>query len=163
MQGFPVFVAAPYGRAQMVRDTHGALLRAGCQPLSEWAELASGPECLDDMSARERELAMQLNHAGILRSGAMLVLSFQGEGGEMFADVARGLLARPSVPVIWTGDRTVLSAFHQSVYRCLLSEGMAALRAAADVYAEGASFEAARKRMLLELMALRDGKEKAAE
>jgi hypothetical protein len=146
-QGFPVFVAAPYARAREVLCVHEELLAIGCFPTSHWARLARGT--LEELRGGDAALiqsAIELNDACLRKSSAVLALSCEGEGGEMFCEVARAL--ERYVPVVWVGTRLILSTFRMGVYTCeALHDALAALSIAAEHVRHAGSVGAARQRL----------------
>lgn len=106
-----VYVAAPYGRREYVRIVHDWLMEAGLEPCSSWA-YSELPEDFSD--AAVIEAAIEENDMALEEAEAVLVLAFDGEGGEMFAEVARAI--DDDVPVFWVGRR-ILSAYREGVHR----------------------------------------------
>ena len=108
-----VYVAAPYADAAVARNVHELLRLHGLDVTSRWAEAARGLEpCLGEAAMRDRAAA---NDRDVLRADAMLVLSRDGAGGEMFAE-ARLAIERGK-PIFWVG-RPILSAYRLGVVRC---------------------------------------------
>jgi hypothetical protein len=142
---FRVYVAAPFARAATVRLIHNDLRSIGCKPSSEWVRLAKTPERLEALSPSERLSTIELNDACIDRSHAMIVRAFPLEGGEMFVEMARAITR--SIPVLWVGSRTILSAFRPGVFRCNYETALAGLKVAADAIALGGTAFAGRRRL----------------
>jgi hypothetical protein len=124
-----VYVGAPYASAAHVREVHGLLERIGCHPMSHWAELATTAEHLSDTSARAHGAQWKINADCIDQAEAMLVLSEETGGGELFAEVGRAL-AR-GIPVLWTGPRRILTCYAQGVVIESLDEALDKLAGAA--------------------------------
>jgi hypothetical protein len=130
MNGFSVYVAAPYALAPMVRAIHERLYAAGCAPTSQWARLAKHTlEQLERCSPDELRSAWELNDACIDGSDAMLFVACLNKGGESFVELGRAL--QLGIPVLWTGERRILSSYRNGVYRVTLDEAMRALEHAA--------------------------------
>jgi hypothetical protein len=110
-----VFVAAPYDRAQSVREFHEKLRGLGCTPTSHWATLARSPEKLESMSRSEIESRIEVNDEGLRKADVLVGMGARGKGGETFAEIARALEWRK--PVLWCGP-LILSAFRRNVYLC---------------------------------------------
>lgn len=107
-----VYVAAPWGRAGAADDAHKALRKVGVIPTSRWVDQAreAGP---DLPSPQDAARAILMNDTDIAGSDAVLVLSFLGEGGEMFAEARYALVL--GLPVVWVGARQILSVWRPGV------------------------------------------------
>jgi len=107
-----VYVASPFALREEVKLLHEKLRGAGIDPVAQWPY---GTEKESELTtAMARELADR-NDNDIMDSHAMLVLARPGQGGEMFAEVNYAL--RWQSPVVWTGERVILSTFRQGVLR----------------------------------------------
>ena len=114
-----IYVAAPYGSAARVREVHKLLEAIDCSPVSHWAEMATDAEHLTDSAARVQRAMWEVNIQCLDTAEAVLVLSEETGGGEMFAEIGRAL--HMGRPVLWTGPRRVLSCYAPGVVieRCL--------------------------------------------
>lgn len=136
MTGFPVYVAAHYSLAPMVRAIHEKLFAIGCAPTSQWARLATRTlEELEDCSPEERRILWEMNDTCIDQSEAMLVVACVNKGGETFVEVGRAL--GRTIPILWTGERRILSSYRQGVFRVSLDEALRALEHAASAQTAG--------------------------
>jgi hypothetical protein len=108
-----VYVGAPFASAGRVRETHRLLESIGCHPTSHWAELATDAEHLSDDKRRSQGAQWQVNAECLAQSEAMLVLSEDVAGGELYAEVGRALSR--GIPVLWTGPRRILSCYAPGV------------------------------------------------
>ena len=125
-----VYVGAPYASAWRVRKVHDLLKQIACDPVSHWAELATEQEHLHDSRWHMHRAQWEINVRGIDSCEAMLVLSDEIGGGELFAEVGRALLI--GRPVLWTGPRRILSCYAPGVLVCpSLEDAMAQLARAA--------------------------------
>lgn len=104
-----VYVAAPHAKREQVRAVHEELRGAHLAPSARWAD---GSEDESRLSKHEARALAQQNDEDVGSSHCLLVLGFPGEGGEMFAEVARALDAE--TPVVWVG-RTTLSTHRRGV------------------------------------------------
>jgi hypothetical protein len=110
-----VYVAAPYSCSAVVRMFHARLRRAGFEPTSRWAERATGEENLAAMSEAALAEAIDQNDYDVDRAGYLVAIARRDIGGEMFCEMSRALFR--GIPVVYVGDRVVLSAFRTSVTR----------------------------------------------
>lgn len=144
----PVYVAAPYPRAAEVRAMHNALNEIGCVGVSHWATCAR--ETFDEALANPRiaQSALELNDRCLEQAVVIVALAFDGEGGEMFAEVGRALaIPELAPPVLWIGQRLVLSCFRTGVYVVSQLEAFAALEHVARGCLSGHSLGVARQRL----------------
>jgi nucleoside 2-deoxyribosyltransferase len=111
---FRVYVASPYQEARFIRSTvHPMLREHGLEPVSRWAEQATGAEVLDHLSAA---VAIVMNDADVERADAVLVLPTRTGGAEMYCEMRYALtLGKPVVYV--TSERVMLSAYRHGVIR----------------------------------------------
>jgi len=110
-----VYVAAPFDRAATVRHFHAMLLAVGARPVSQWANLAKGPEQLEAMSRGEIRSLIEVNDACVRQADLLVCLACKGKGGETFAEVARAI--EWGKPVLYCGP-PILSAFRPGVFLC---------------------------------------------
>lgn len=107
-----VYVCAPYGYAEEVREVHSWLRSLNWEPVSHWAELAKGAE--DFSNPDVIQAALERNDSDLARSTCVLVLAKPNQGGEMFAEAGEAI--RTGKKVFWVG-RPILSAFRPGVRR----------------------------------------------
>ena len=110
-----IYIAAPYARAKEARAAGLFLVSRGLCIESTWDIAAAGPESLDSVCAAE---AIKINDSELQISDAVLCLAYRGEGGEMYCELTRALIA--GKPVYWVSmdGRDVLSAWRPGVVRC---------------------------------------------
>lgn len=117
-----VYVASPFALREEVKALHGALRAAGLDPVARWPY---GTEKEADLTTpMARELAAR-NDEDVDGSHALLVLARPAAGGEMFCEIARAVAAR--TPILWTGDRIILSTFREGVLRAASIEDAVAI------------------------------------
>jgi len=107
-----IYVAAPYMRAEEARRVHDHIRDLGAVPVSSWAENATGPEDLSRLSPFELAHLITTNDRELSAADLVLVLAYDGEGAEMFAEVGRARTV-----IWWIGTRRPLSAYRREVTR----------------------------------------------
>jgi hypothetical protein len=133
----PVYVAAPFHAASRAREVHQLLMAQECVPTSSWATAAGdgpvGPEILLDSEVKLLSARFQRNIDDLDNAYALLVLSDERDGGEMFAEVGRAIAN--GIPVLWTGPRRILSCFAVGRVRMFasLDDALAVLKRAAEL------------------------------
>jgi len=111
----PVYIAAPFADAALVRAIEPRLLPLGAESHSGWAQHANGPEQLDSMPLQSIQNIAAANDRDLMSAFAVLVLSRDGAGGEMFAEARLAL--EYGIPVVWVGARRPLTAYRPGVVR----------------------------------------------
>ena len=111
----PIYIAAPFADAALVREVGARLPAFGAESRSTWAECADGPEQLEAMTPDEVRSVAAANDRDLLASFALVVLSRDGAGGEMFAEARLAL--EYGIPIVWVGKRRPLSAYREGVIR----------------------------------------------
>ncbi len=109
------YVAGPYADAPRVRQLHAELRALGIRPVSRWAEEATGPEALEELSLSAVRAIARRNDDDLLNAHFAIVLARDGAGGEMFAEVRLALDS--GIPVVWVGKRRPLTAYREGVVR----------------------------------------------
>lgn len=114
-----IYVAAPFIKADEVRDFHRALGERGFGVTSDWAHSAeaNGPEDLVSMRQGEREEIANHNDECVANAHAVVALCYRGLGKEMFCECTLARLL--GKPVVWVGDPAImpLSAFRRGSVR----------------------------------------------
>ncbi len=110
-----LYVATAFRNAAEARKVHARVARWGVTPVSSWAVNAHGPEDLSALSRKSVQALAHLNDHDLLSAHLVLVIAREGEGGEVFAETRLALAHR--IPVLWTGERRILSAYREGVLR----------------------------------------------
>jgi hypothetical protein len=111
----PIYIAAPFTDAALVRDIEPRFLPIGAESHSTWAQAANGPERLESMPLEMIQHIAAANDRDLLSAFAVIVLSRDGAGGEMFAEARLAL--EYGIPVVWVGRRRPLTAYRPGVVR----------------------------------------------
>jgi len=144
-----IYVAAPYLKADVVREFHQRLREDGFDVTSSWAEtpavMGGLPEDLPSMRQGQREEIAAENDEGVARANAVVALCYKGLGKEMYCECTLARLL--GKPVIWVADDISilpLSAFRRGAARVRdmdLAVGvLASLRAQQFVVATGSGW-----------------------
>lgn len=114
-----IYIAAPYAKGPAARAVVPTLWERRFDVCSTWHYVAYGPESLDAAVAAS---AIEQNDRDLEEADAVLSLAYRGEGGEMFCELTRALIA--GKPVYWVSmdGRDVLSAWRPGVVRCATVE-----------------------------------------
>lgn len=108
-----IYVAAPFQRASEALLAHHALVAIGLLPVSRWVAVALERQGVDALTAAEAHHGIEVNDEDLVSADALLVLSYPGEGGEMFAEARMALLL--GKPVVWVRGRQILSSWRRGV------------------------------------------------
>lgn len=112
-----VYVASPFALREEVKALHDRLRTAGLEPVAQWPY---GTEKESELTTPMARALADRNDLDVDGSHALLVLGRPAAGGEMLCEVARALAAR--TPIVWTGERIVLSTFREGVLRAASME-----------------------------------------
>jgi hypothetical protein len=127
-----VYVAAPFPMRHIAADTQLRLSVAGLEPTASW--MFTGEKCDADLTLEKAREAARINDAAVDLSHAMLVLTQNGIGGETFVELGRAIMQR--MPVVWVGERVVLSLRRQGCVRATsIDDAIAQLAAWSDIAA----------------------------
>ena len=109
-----VFISAPLARFVEASDVAGSLRGAGYKVQSRWLDVAGTAltSVLDPKSAIE---AIEKNDRDMREASIVVALSYQGEGCEMHAEIARALDNGVPVCMISHGNLLPLSAYREGV------------------------------------------------
>lgn len=111
-----VYIAAPWLRWREAERFRNALAAHHLECTSSWiddARTCDGPESLASLEPDVVQAVAARNDADVDDAHIVVALTWPGEGGEMFAEVARALLH--GRPVVWVGERRTLSAYRPGV------------------------------------------------
>lgn len=111
----PVYIAAPYADAPLVRAVAARLATYRAVSTATWSNNADGPEQLAALPIAQVRRLAATNDRDLLASCLVLVLAREGAGGEMFAEVRLAL--EYGISVVWVGARRPLSAYREGVLR----------------------------------------------
>jgi hypothetical protein len=143
-----LYVATAFSNAAEARAVHALVEPLGITPASLWAADANGPEDLRDLPRAKVRAIAHHNDRDLLSAHLVLVLAKEGAGGEMFVEVRLALAHR--IPVLWVGERRILSAYREGVL-CVdrLGDAMIHLRGFLTLIGHMTAFEKHRAREVL--------------
>jgi hypothetical protein len=102
MNPLHVYLAMPFAERASARAINRRLEALGLMPTGTWC-VQEQPE--DALTLGELRYLATCNDADVERSHALLVIASAGQGGEMFCEVGRALVAR--TPIAWVGRRVL--------------------------------------------------------
>lgn len=89
------------------------LQEAGFKVTSRWLD----EEPTATLAESDTDLLMYTNYKDLDAAKVLLVLSYDGLGGEMFIEAGDFMCRRPLNPVYWVGSKRPLSAYRHNVTR----------------------------------------------
>lgn len=130
-----VYVAGPYGSAELVRAIHERLCAIGCLPTSQWAESATGPEDFVAHTPEKLAAIAEANYADIDASDAIFVVDPDCRGQETLCELGHALSRK--IPAVVVRPKP-LSRFRRGVVRAeSVDEGIVALAVMANLHEQG--------------------------
>lgn len=111
-----VYLAAPFAMHESMEKIAQAWVPRGVSVCSTWHIGVTGPERLPEHTNPDVRFAIGANDRDLAAADALVAFPVPGEGGEMFCEITRALIDRK--PVIWAGERRILSTFRPGVLLC---------------------------------------------
>lgn len=108
-----VYIAAPFERILQAREARRMLQEAGFTVTSSWLDA----EHSATFAEADTDLLMYTNYGDLDKADILLVLSYEGLGGEMHVEAGDFMCRTPLNPVYWVGSNRPLSAYRHNVTR----------------------------------------------